>query len=167
MTSIKSGKHSGNSLYIGKASDDLLRRPIEETQAYADLNEALEKLELKSFRYRIEILPDEDHYRMSIPGILHGLETIYPRAIWNIPYPSFWKAEKPAETIKKYFDGLSLQYGFEIVPNEDAFYFIGNLSGVGRRLRAAKRYPELVELLELAADYYPKSAALYRSLSKA
>lgn len=167
LTSIKSGKHSGNSLYIGKAADDLLRRPLAEKQAYADLNEAFAKLKLKSFRYTIEIIPDEDHYGMSIPGILHGLETIYPRAQWNFSYGSFWRAEKPAESIKKYFDDLSLQYGFEIVPNENAFYFIGNLLGAGRRLRAAKRYTELVKFLELAADYYPKSANVYKNLSQA
>lgn len=167
LTSIQSGKHSGNSLYIGKASDDLLRRPPAEAQAYTNLNEALEKLELQNFRYNIEVLKDEDHYGMSIPGIQHGLETIYPRTIWNIPYPSFWKAEKPAETIKQYFDNLSLQYGFEIIPNEDSFYFIRNLLGVGRRLRNAKRYTELVELLELTANYYPKSATVQYNLSKA
>jgi len=167
LTSIQSGKHSGNSLYVGKASRDLLNRPIEETQAYTNLNRALEKLNPQNVRYKIEVLDEEDHYGMSVPGIQHGLETIYPRNVWNIPYKSLRNAENPAKEIKQFFDKLSKQYGFEIIPNEDSFYFIGNILGVGRRLKSGKRYTELVELLELAVSYYPNSSIVHKRLSDA
>ncbi len=167
LASIKSGNHSGNSLYIGKASRDLLNRPIEETQAYTSLNSALKKLNPQNFKYKIEVLDEEDHYGMSVPGIQHGLETIYPKNVWNIPYKSLRKANNPAKAIKSYFNELSKQYGFEIIPNEDSFYFIGNLLGVGRRLKSSKRYPELVELLELAVSYYPNSSIIHKRLSEA
>lgn len=167
LAAVKSGQHSGNSLYIGKAADDLLRRPLSETRAYPVLNKSLEALDLENFRYKIEVLEGEDHYGMSISGIQHGLETLYPRDIWNISYSSFWKANKPATAIKDYFDKLSALYRFEIIPNEDSFYFIGNLLGVGRRLKNGKRYAERVEVLELAAVYYPKSSKVYKSLADA
>lgn len=167
FTSIQSGKHSGNSLYIGKASRDLLKRPIEETHAYTNLNEALKKMNPQNFKYNIEVLEEEDHYGMSVPGIQHGLETIYPKNVWNIPYKSFRNAENPAKALKYYFDKLSKQYGFEIIPNEDSFYFIGNILGIGRRLKSSKRYPELVEVLELAVSYYPNSSIVHKRLSEA
>ena len=167
FASIQSGKHSGNSLYVGKASRDLLNRPIEETHAYTNLNRALEKLNPQNFKYKIEVLEEEDHYGMSVPGIQHGLETIYPKNVWNIPYKSLRNADNPAKEIKQFFDKLSKQYGFDIIPNEDSFYFIGNILGVGRRLKSSKRYPELVELLELAVSYYPNSSIVHMRLSEA
>lgn len=167
FTSIQSGKHQGNSIYIGKASRDLLNRPIEEAQAYSNLNKALKKLNPQNFNYRIEILDEEDHYGMSVPGIQHGLETIYPKNVWNIPYKLFANAENPAKEIKQFFDTLSRHYGFDIIPNEDSFYFIGNILGLSRRLKSSKRYTELVALLELAVSYYPNSSIIYKKLSEA
>ncbi len=167
FTSIQSGKHQGNSLYIGKASRDLLNRPIGETQAYSNLNKALEKLNPQNFNYKIEILDEEDHYGMSVPGIQHGLETIYPKKVWDIPYKSFINAKNPAKEIKHFFDTLSKQYEFDIIPNEDSFYFVGNILGVARRLKSSKQYTELVALLELAVSYYPNSSIIYKKLSEA
>lgn len=166
-SAIKSGKHFGNSLYIGKASRDLLKRPLEETLAYSHLNKALDTLDLQDFKYKIEVLEEEDHYGMAVPGIQHGLETIYPKTVWNIPYKSFWNSKSPAKAVKAYFDKLSLAYGFEIVPNEDSYYFIGNLLGVGRRLKNSKRNIELVAFLELAASYYPNSPVVHEKLAEA
>jgi len=167
LSSIQSGNHSGNSLYIGKASRDLLKRPEEETYAYTNLNKALKKLNLQNVRYKIEVLEEEDHYGMSVPGIQHGLETIYPKDVWNIPYKKFRNSKKPAKSLKQFFDKLSKQYGFDIIPNEDSFYFIGNLLGVGRKLKSSKRYTELVEFLKLSINYYPNSAICYSYLSEA
>lgn len=167
LASVASGNHSGNSLYVGKASRDLLNRPPEEAEAYITLNAALKKLNLKDFRYSIEVLEEEDHYGMAVPGIQHGLETIYPKDVWNIPYKEFRNAKNPAKTLKQFYDELSKRYEFNIIPNEDAFYFVGNLSGIARRLKSSKRYKELVEFLELSVNYYPNSAVLYKRLSEA
>ena len=167
LAAVSSGNHSGNALYIGKASRDLLNRPLEEAKAYINLNTSIKNLNLKDFRYKIEVLENEDHYGMAVPGIQHGLETIYPKDVWNIPYKNFRNAKNPAKILKSYYDDLSKQYGFRVVPNEDAFYFVGNLSGIARRLKSQKRYKDLVAFLELSVNYYPNSAGLYKSLSEA
>ncbi|TJY35931.1 alpha/beta hydrolase [Pontimicrobium aquaticum] len=167
LASVLSGNHSGNALYVGKASRDLLNRPPEEAEAYITLNTALKKLNLKDFKYNIEVLEEEDHYGMAVSGIQHGLETIYPKDVWNIPYKEFRNAKNPAKTLKQFYDELSKRYEFNVIPNEDAFYFVGNLSGISRRLKSNKRYKELVEFLELSVNYYPNSATLHKRLSEA
>lgn len=157
LTAIQDQNRSKSAIYIGKAGDDLKRRPKEEALAYDELNRKLENTANPNVNYRIEILENENHYGMSISGIEHGLETVYPGELWSVPYRDFWNAEDPAKAIARFYKDLSDHYGFEILPIEDSFSFGSTLSGTLRRLSRQGREKELQGVLELARSYYPNS----------
>ncbi len=160
LTSVQDSLHPKAAIYIGKASDDLKRRPPEELKAFMELNQKLDSIANPKINYKVEILEDENHYGMSISGIERGLETVYPSTIWNVSYRDFWNSENPAREIKLFYDTLSDQYGFEIIPLEDSFYAAQTLSGTIRRLERQERKKELKEVLKLAIKYYPNSPKL-------
>ncbi|NAS30769.1 hypothetical protein GTQ40_07280 [Flavobacteriaceae bacterium R38] len=166
LQAIQDKKRSKSAIYIGKAGDDLKRRPKEEALAYVELNQKLENTANPNINYKIEILENENHYGMSISGIEHGLETIYPFTTWNIPYREFWNSENPADEIEKFYNNLSDQYGFEILPLEDSFYAAQNLLGTARRLERQGRTKELEDLIQLALKYYPNSVELNKYSEK-
>ncbi|WP_422103975.1 alpha/beta hydrolase [Winogradskyella sp.] len=166
LKAIQDKQRTKSAIYIGKASDDLKRRPEDETLAYTELNQELKHTANPNINYKIEILKKENHYGMSISGIEHGLETIYPFEKWNIPYRNFWNSEQPAVEIKTFYDELSKAYGFEILPLEDAFYASQTLSGTLRRLERQGRKKELKDVLHLAMAYYPNSPELKKYVSK-
>jgi len=163
---IQDKKRSKSAIYIGKASDDLKRRPKEEASAYIELNQKLENTSNPNISYKIEVLENENHYGMSITGIKHGLETIYPYEKWSIPYRDFWNSENPANEIKTFYNRLSNQYGFKILPLEDSFYAAQTLLGTVRRLERQGRIKELKEVLKLAIKYYPNSEELKNFISR-
>lgn len=157
---IQDKQHPKASIYVGKAGDDLKRRPAEEAQAFVDLNKALTLTKNPNIDYKIEILENENHYGMSISGIERGLETIYPTDVWTIPYRDFWNSEDPAKAIRSFYDSLSNQYGFKIIPLEDSFYAAQTLLGTARRMQRQEREKALADIIKLAITYYPKSERL-------
>ncbi len=164
LNSIQDKQHPRASIYVGKASIDLTRRPAEEAESYIEINQLLATQSNTNIRYKIEVLENEDHYGMSISGIKKGLETIYPKEAWNIPYRDFWNADAPANALKAFYDKLSQQYGFEILPVEDAFYASQNLLGSIRRMRRQGRTKEMTDFIKLAAAYYPNSEEIKKLL---
>ncbi len=160
LEAIQDKQRAKGAIYIGKASDDLKRRPKEEGLAYIELNQQLENTAKPNINYKIEVLENENHYGMSISGIEHGLENIYPYETWTVPYRDFWNSKSPAKEIKVFYDSLSDHYGFEILPLEDSFFAAQTLSGTARRLERQGRKKELKEVLELALKYYPNSHQL-------
>ncbi|MFS1523523.1 alpha/beta hydrolase [Microbulbifer sp. 2304DJ12-6] len=157
LQAIQDNKRSKSAIYIGKASDDLKRRPKEEALAYVELNQKLRDTANPDINYKIEVLENENHYGMSISGIEHGLENIYPYHTWRVPYREFWHSESPANAIKAFYEKLSKQYGFEIIPLEDSFYAAQTLLGTAKRLERKGRRRELRDLVRLAINYYPNS----------
>lgn len=166
LTSVQDSLHPKTSIYIGKAGEDLKRRPPEETQAFIDLNRKLDSIANPKIKYKVEVLEGENHYGMSVSGIQNGLETIYPTSVWNVPYSDFWKSENPAAELKSYYTNLSKLYGFKIVPLEDSFYASHTILGTLRRLERQGRKKELKEFLKLALEYYPNSKELNNFISK-
>jgi len=166
LSSIQDSQHPDASIYIGKAGKDLKRRPPEERESFFEINRRLESTENPNINYKIEILENEDHYGMSISGIQHGFETIYLPEIWDIPYRDFWNSENPANELKTFYNNLSDQYGFEIVPLEDSFYASQTLLGTVRRLERQGRMKELMDILKLSIEYYPNSEELNNLISE-
>ncbi len=158
--SIQDSLRPFSSIYIGKASEDLKRRPPQEAEAFLKLNHKLDSIANPKVNYTIEILQNENHYGMSISGIEHGLETIYPTEVWSIPYREFWSSKYPANEIEIFYENLSNKYGFRIIPLEDSYYFGQTLLGTVRRLERQGRTRELNEVIQLALKYYPNSPEL-------
>lgn len=165
LRAIQDQSRSRSAIYIGKASDDLKRRPKEEALAYKELNKKLENTANPNINYKIEILENENHYGMSISGIEHGLETIHPADLWSVPYRKFWAAEDPAHEIAAFYQELSDYYGFEILPLEDSFSYGSTLSGTIRRMARQGREKELQGVLKLGRKYYPNSPRFKRESS--
>ncbi|WP_350293968.1 alpha/beta hydrolase-fold protein [uncultured Croceitalea sp.] len=162
LEAVQNKERQSASLYIGKAGKDLERRPVNEAEAFITLNHKLDSIANPKINYKIEILENKNHYGMSIAGIEHGLGTMYPFEIWDIPYRDFWNSENPANKMKSFYEQLSNRYGFEIRPLEDSFYFSQTLLGTIRRLERQKQKRELKDVIELGLKYYPNSIELKR-----
>ncbi|MHA7060284.1 alpha/beta hydrolase [Aquimarina sp. M1] len=160
LSSVQDSLQPKSAIYVGKADDDLKRRPKEEAEAYVELNKKLASNANPEIKYKFEVLDNENHYGMSITGIQNGLETIYPKKEWNVPYRDFWSSENPSKEIKLFYDKLSKNYGFEIVPLESSFYAAQTLVGTVKRLERQNRNKESKEVLNLALKYYPNSEEL-------
>ena len=166
LNSVQDSKHPEASIYIGKASDDLKRRPKEEEKAFFTLNQKLDSIANPKIKYKIEILENENHYGMAISGIDHGLETIHIPEVWDVPYRNFWNSKNPANELKQFYDEISNIYGFEINPLEDSFYASQTLRGTIRRLKRMGKIKEANDVIELSLKYYPNSKELKKLLSK-
>ena len=166
INSIQDPMHPEASIYIGKASDDLKRRPEEEEKSFFNLNQKLDSIANPKINYKIEILKNENHYGMAISGIEHGLETIHPPEIWQVPYRSFWNSKNPANKLKLFYDKISDTYGFEILPLEDSFYASQTLIGMIRRLKRLGKTKEANGVLKLSLEYYPNSKELKKLSSE-
>nr|WP_298998342.1 alpha/beta hydrolase-fold protein [uncultured Allomuricauda sp.] len=156
-SSLRDSLRPKSAIYVGKADDDLKRRPKEEAEAFIELNEELALSSNPKVRHKFEVLENENHYGMSITGIQNGLETIYPKSEWNVPYRDFWSSENPSKEIKMFYDELSESYGFNVVPLESSFYSAQTLIGTIKRLERQDRIKESKEVLSLALEYYPNS----------
>lgn len=164
---ISDKKRSKAAIYIGVASRDIIKRGLKEAALYVDIPKKLKNIANSKIRYKFEIIHDEDHYGMSIPGIQHGLETIYAREIWNIDYRKMWNSPDPAQALSDRYQQLSEHYGFKIIPLETSFNFIHNIMKTGEILYRQNKIGKLISWLQLAVEYYPYSPAIYSQLSKA
>jgi len=164
---ISDEKRAMAGIYIGTASRDIIKRGQKEAALYVDIPKKLKNIANSKIRYKFEVIHDEDHYGMSIPGIQHGLDTIYDREIWDIDYRKMWRSPDPAKALSDRYQQLSKHYGFEIIPLEKSFHFIHNITKTAEILYRQNKLDKLIPWLELAVEYYPYSPAIYRQLSKA
>jgi predicted alpha/beta superfamily hydrolase len=164
---ISDKKRSKASIYIGTSSGDMIKRGPKEAALYVDIPKKLKNVANPQIRYKFEVIPDEDHYGMSIPGIQHGLETIYAREVWDVDYRIMWNSPDPAQALKNKYQALSEHYGFTIIPLEKSFHFIHNIMKTAEILYRQNKIEKLIPWLQLAIEYYPHSPVIYNQLSKA
>jgi len=164
---ISDQKRSKAAIYIGTSSGDMIKRGPKEAALYVDIPKKLNNIANPKIRYKFEVIQNEDHYGMSIPGIQHGFETIYAREIWDVDYRKMWNSSDPAQALKDKYQELSEHYGFKIIPLEKSFHFIHNIMKTAEILNRQNKVEKLIAWLQLAVEYYPKSPVLYNQLSKA
>lgn len=164
---ISDKKRSKAGIYIGTASRDIIRRGEKEAALYVDIPKKLKDIANPNIRYKFEVIEDEDHYGMSIPGIQHGLDTIYARKVWDIDYRKMWRSSDPAQALSDRYKQLSDHYGFKIIPLEKSFNSIHNILKTAEILYRQNKTEKLIPWLQLAIEYYPHSLVIYRHLSKA
>ncbi|ALO34677.1 hypothetical protein CMT41_08050 [Colwellia sp. MT41] len=167
IDAISDKKRSKAGIYIGIGSRDIIKRGLKEAALYVDIPKKLKNIANPKIRYKFEIIHDEDHYGMSIPGIQHGLETIYAREVWDIDYRKMWNSPDPAQALSDRYQQLSDHYGFKIIPLEKSFNFIHNIMKTAEILYRQNKIEKLIPWLQLAIEYYPYSPAIYSQLSKA
>jgi len=154
-------------LYFGVADDDLTW-----DEAYPkNLEELKSRLTLwasDSFRFQVEVIPNEIHYDSYVKGLLSAFELIFPKKIWSTKYVDL--IEKPGgalENIDAFHRELSNRYGFTILPKVERWNNQNSLDKIGERLIGKGRTKEAIELFERIAEYHPKSAKALNDLAKA
>ncbi|WP_196137899.1 alpha/beta hydrolase-fold protein [Aliikangiella sp. G2MR2-5] len=151
-------------IYMGRAGLDLQEDPSYQ-KYYKEAADKLSKKPVTNVTYKIEILKDEEHYAMALPGIKNGFELIYPREKWT-DFNFSWKDE-PVEKIKRHYEGLSKLYGFDVYPIEDGHNYGSHLSGLAHNSSRFGKNKQAIEVLKLGIGYYPNSANLYMKLAEA
>jgi hypothetical protein len=168
LSKSKNQSYTNKSFYLGRAESDFGTYKGSE-EAFTDGLNKLRKLKNSRVKYKIDIIDESEHYLMSLEGIQSGFETIYPNSIWKNPGWLGWDktADYAQDYYKSYFDELTRIYGFDIFPVEDSHAH--GFSLFGKALTAYKwgTNKQVIDLLELGINYYPKSANMHMMLAEA
>jgi len=156
-------KHSNSILYLGQSE-----HPNKEVQNKRALihKDLFKKMENSISRIKIDDFENESGYGAVIPGLTNGFKLIYPREDWLANYSEFRSSQNPAKALKTYYDKLSKQYGYIILPLETGFNTVSNMDHSARILLRVKKIQEAEDFVLLGLNYYPNSAKLYYRLAQ-
>jgi len=152
-------------LYLGTADRDLEKRP----EYRENLKELRSRLGTSDrIDMRIEEIHDDDHYAALIPAMLSALEQNFPDERWAARYRDL--VAQPGDAlanIDRYYEALSKEYGFEILPRADRWNNVNCLRFMIRHLIGANRAGEAVRIAERRVKYRPRSSNSYSGLADA
>ncbi|MBK6265100.1 hypothetical protein JKA74_08625 [Marivirga sp. S37H4] len=139
------------------------------------IKENLEELERRLSPYRSDdfyfiskIFPDEGHYDVALPALEEALGLIFPKVKWFAKYAEIIEESGNAmKNIDNYFQKLSMEYGFEILPKAERWNSGNSLSRIGPSLLREGKTIEAIEVIERWVEYRPKSTLALSELSKA
>ena len=158
-------------LYVASAQKEADKNPARAVNVDA-LIKALSPYTNKNFRLRVEHIPDFGHYPMALPGLLNALDLVFPRKDFDMSgkFSSFLAQDEPFEVITQYYETLSEQVGFTILPNADLRRNASCLRVAGYRLRNQKKFDDAEKVYHLWQEISPASvkaayglAALYQA----
>ncbi len=134
--------------------------------------EALEKrlspFRSDDFHFVSKVFPNEGHYDVALPALAEAFELIFPKDKWFAQYREIIKAPGNAmENLDQYFQNLSKEYGFDILPKAERWNSGNKLSRIGPYLLREGKTIEAIEVLERWVAYRPKSIVALRELAKA
>lgn len=140
-----------------------------------EIQENLEELEKKlmpfasnNFKFISKIFPNEGHYDVALPAFIEALEMIFPKEEWSARYRDIIKEEGNAmNNIDNYFQKLSEEYGFEVLPKSERWNSVNRLSWIGPNLLKQGNTTEAIEVIERWVEYSPKSELALLELAKA
>lgn len=149
-------------LYVGVADADL-----EGQERYRSNLEALES-RLRRFAgldLEVEVFPREDHYAVLIRAMLSALDQNFPDARWSARYRDLVAQSGDAlDNIDRYYEELSREYGFRILPRADRWNNVNCLRFMIRHLIQEGRTAEAVAVAERRAEYRPGTLPSLRGL---
>ncbi|MEQ8811070.1 MAG: alpha/beta hydrolase-fold protein [Imperialibacter sp.] len=155
-------------LYVTSADSDgngdspMIKANLEE------LERRLSPYRTAHFQFVSKSFKNEGHYDVALPALEEALGMIYPKDKWFAKYHEMIEAPGNAMVnIDDYFQRLSSEYGFEILPKAERWNSGNSLSRVGPRLLRDGRVQESVEVIERWVEYRPKSAEALSELAKA
>ena len=163
IETITNSSYPKATIYIGTADEDMRYSGNSYKEAIAKLN----ALSITNVKYKVDVLPEEEHYLMSLSGIRNGFKLMYPNKEWKFQRLSDLK--NPVKNVKEYYERLSSKYEFDIYPLEDSH---GHYALVGQAHNLARwkdKYTNqhLINFLKLSIQYYPNSANLHLKLAEA
>ncbi|WP_416866381.1 MAG: alpha/beta hydrolase-fold protein [Imperialibacter sp.] len=155
-------------LYVTSADSDgngdspMIKANLEE------LERRLSPYRTADFQFVSKSFENEGHYDVALPALEEALGMIYPKDKWFAKYHEMIEAPGNAmANIDGYFQRLSAEYGFDILPRAERWNSGNSLSRVGPRLLRDGRILESIEVIERWVEYRPKSAEALSELAKA
>jgi predicted alpha/beta superfamily hydrolase len=144
-------------LYFADADSDFDHDPAYE-QNLNKLKNELSAYKNKNFNFDIETFANEDHYASFLKAMLSAFEHMYPQKLWEPKYRELIKQPGDAmANIDAFYQSLSDQYGFEILPNADRWNNVNNLRFISGKLLRDGRSEEAVTVSERWSLYRPQS----------
>ncbi len=154
-------------LYIACGDADIISDPEIGNNSKL-LKEQLAALRSKNLKLKAEIFPNESHYGVVLPAFISAIETFFPKEKWNPDYTTFEKSTEPTiATIDAYYQNLSQEYGFSVLPVAERWNSGNSLQAVANRLLRQKRFTEAIEVYRRLAEYRPKSPEALSILASA
>ncbi len=165
--SIKTHPDRRAHLYITSADAD--------TDYDATIGTNIEELERQmtpfksqNLKLKAEIFPNESHYGVVLPAFTAAMETFFPKKKWNLDFRDFEK--QPGNTLNNidvYFQKLSSEYGYTILPKADRWNSGSSLRASANRLLRQKRFEESIQVYQRLTAYRPKSPEALSRLASA
>lgn len=164
VTNIKANPQLKRSLYIASAQSD-----FEENESHAANAKRLQKLvsPLMKNRFKLEYLPNTEHYSMAIPALVSALKLNFPRNELEIFRDLIAKPGNALKNIEAHYRDLSKKYGFTIYPEPDLNRNVNSFRGIGYVLLGAKRHQEAMEIFKRWTELSPNEANAFDSLADA
>lgn len=127
---------------------------------FAELERVMSASKAEGFIGAAKKYPQDDHSTLVLAAVHDGLRALF--ADWMLQRDlDTGLPRETAREIREHYAKLSKRVGHEVQPPE----VMVNLAGYGR-LRE-KRLPEAIEIFEMNAELYPKSANVWDSLAEA
>ena len=124
IETITNPAYPKSTIYFGTADDDMRFNG----KSYEEASKKLNQLSKASTNvtFKVEKLPEDEHYLMALSGLRNGFKLMYPHKEWKFIRLSDFN--NPIQEMKTHYDKLSTKYGFDIYPLEDSH---GHYSLVG------------------------------------
>jgi len=162
---MKAAPDRQSNLYVGVADKDVEKNP-----EYRDNLDAL-RTALRPFEnvnLRAEVVENTEHYEVFIKSVLAGLDLNFPEERWSSRYRDLVAQPGDAlENIDRYYEQLSKDYGFRVLPRADRWNNVNSLRFMIRHLIREGRAAEAVPIARRRIEYRPKSAPSYSGLADA
>jgi len=183
MDMIGMGYKKGESM-ISSITSSMVNRPKKPTAMYFALaDDDLSQLEYKAnvlqletnlkpfvndqFKFEVNVISNEHHYAAFTKTILGAMEMIFPADVWAPKYREL--IAKPGDAmlnIDKFFDNLSKQYGFRVLPKANRWNSVNCLRFVAGKLLRDGRVDESLTVANRWIQYRPDSAPAYGQLGE-
>ncbi|CAL2108363.1 TPR_REGION domain-containing protein [Tenacibaculum sp. 190524A02b] len=163
--SIKKNPRTLN-LYVASADSDIQNTP----QIGMNLNQLQNKVTpylSNSIKVSSEIISNETHYGIVLPAYINAMKMIFPLKKWDVDYRVFSiPNENTLMNINQYYEELSKEYGYKILPTISRWNSGNSLERVGEKLIRKKQYNQAIEIFKHIIQYQPKSHKAFFNLAK-
>ncbi len=164
--SLPRSPHRQTTLYLGTADSDVIKNEGYRNNL-RELVERLRPLEKKGLAFKSEVFENEDHYNALVRSLLSAFEMVFPREKWSPRYRDL--AALPGDAlanIDKFYQNLSRDYGFEILPKANRWNNVNCLRFMTRHLQQNERVQEALSVAHRWVQYRPRSPQAYGKLAE-
>jgi predicted alpha/beta superfamily hydrolase len=164
---LKVSKKPKGHLYVVNSDDDIFNERVDYRPNFTALREKTKAYQSEDFKVITEVIANERHYDVFIKAMLNWLEQLYPESQWAPKYRDLIAMPGDAmANIDAFYQNLSQQYGFTILPRGDRWNSVNCLSFVSIKLQRDGRIKESIAAAKRWIQYWPNSAEAYAQLAK-